>query len=141
MRILNESVIQDVESYLRSFELLKDVNQAFPDKNNKGEAISDYVQSRCEELFDEVITPVKVRALVIKSNSNEDFEVVTGDHYVLEYNGMFYDFAASQFKDIFPITNQSLPVIQPILTSDKLIKSTVSSVKGYVLLRYSENIL
>lgn len=140
IKILNESY-QDVENFLKSNELIDIVKTTYPNYVNNPKSVehevNDLILQEISSQYDETIYPQEVRVVVIKI-SGDDIAIITSDHFVIEYNGFYYDFTAHQFKEEYNnlIKVGLIPVIQPIITSDRQITDSVSTVKSYALLEY-----
>lgn len=141
-RIIVES-FKDVESYLRG-QILKDqlVEEFAMMKSNPAsidKEVAEFVVDQVHQRYsaEEVSDIVVAQAIVVKVFDGET-DIVTTDHYVVRYNGMFYDFTAHQFGDAFNnlIKFTDAPVVQPVITNDRQLSSSVSTVKAYALLEY-----
>lgn len=136
--ILNES-LQDVDNYLRSSELKDSILEEFPEiKNDPGSIdyeVCDFVITNISERFPNDRSPESVRAEVLKVVGDE-IEVISTDHFIVKFNGTFYDFTAHQFSDSYSklLTYNNVPVTQKVITNDLQINDGVSSVKSYALL-------
>lgn len=136
MKILNESNIYDISEYLLGGELQEYLYDKYTDSelNSSDTEVCQDIISICEEEFPDLVPP-KIRRVNVYKVNGDQYELVDPAHDVLEYNGKYYDYTATQYNELFSIVRYKLPVIQPVLTSYNLINSTVSSVKNYVMLR------
>lgn len=134
MVILEE--IQDIVSWLFN-DALSEVSSISSDDSQE---VSDFIVKRASETFpDDNILPEVERVIVFKVVGDE-INHIDSDHYVVRYNGDYYDYTASQYNEEFRglIKESDLPVVQRVIVSDRQINQGVSTVKGYVLLRYSD---
>lgn len=136
--ILNES-LQDVDNYLKSSELKDSILEEFPEIKNDPDLIdyevSDFVVSQVSSRFPDDRSPEVVNVEVLKVAGDET-EVISTDHFVVRFNGSFYDFTAHQFSDSYSklLSYVNVPVTQKVITNDLQINDGVSSVKSYALL-------
>lgn len=136
MRILKES-FQDVEAYLRGSDLISKIVEEFGDDFSLyNEEVTNFVKSEVENQFDD--TDVKVEKVVVCKVVGEDIDLISSDHYVINYNGTYYDYTAQEFNDSFNglIKLTSIPVVQNVIHSDNQLNDKLSTIKGYVLLGY-----
>ena len=126
-RYLRESTSNDIVAFLKSNNLIDRLDTSDSKK------CCEEVVSICDELFENIVLPQIVTVQVLKVIDNNSFDVVESGYSVIKYNNKFFDYCARDyFSDVFDI--YSLPVIQPVLNSPRLIHSTISTVKGYVMI-------
>ena len=128
---------QDIENYLRNAELIDKLIERFGEdfysQNRYGELI-DFIDDIIEEQFGARVDGERV---VICKVVDEDIDLIDTDHYVVVYNGYYYDYTAMQFSDQFEnLSPASIPVVQKVIKSDDQIIETLSTVKGYIILGY-----
>lgn len=136
MKILKES-FQDVEAYLRSSDLISKIIKEFGDDfSSYNEEVINFVENEVESQFDD--TNIKVEKVVVCKVVGEDVDLINSDHYVINYNGTYYDYTAQEFNDSFNglIKLTSIPVVQNVIHSDNQLNDKLSTIKGYVLLGY-----
>lgn len=136
-KILRESY-QDIEIYLRSPDLISQLVVAFGENlEDYGQDVTDYVVDTVQSNFGEDISIKSDEVLVCKV-VDEDVDILSTNHSVVNYNGYYYDYLASEFNDSFDdlINIDALPVVQLIIHSDNQISNKLSTVKGYTLLGY-----
>lgn len=138
MRILKES-FQDVSDYLRSSELKDQVAENFPEIKSDPEDletdICGYIVDLIEERFPDAEATTSVVSVI--KIVDDDSEVVAFEHPVIEFNGVLYDFTATQFKDSYSnlLNYDALPVTQQVVTNENQLSSGISSVKSYTMLK------
>jgi hypothetical protein len=124
---LKESTSTEITNYLKSNGLIDMLD------TSDSKACCEKVVSLCKELFENIVLPEIVSVQVLKVTDDKSYDVVENGYYVVKYNGKFFDYCASDyFSDIFDV--YAIPVIQPVLNTPRLIHSTVSTVKSYVLI-------
>lgn len=138
MRILKES-FQDVSDYLRSSELKDQVAENFPEIKSDPEDletdICGYIVDLVEERFPDAEVTTSVVSII--KIVDDDSEVIAFEHPVIEFNGVLYDFTATQFKDSYSnlLNYNILPVTQQVVTNENQLNSGISSVKSYTMLK------
>lgn len=136
--IIRESY-QDVELYLRSSDLVEklvaEFGEEFYNDSDYGE-VTNYIQGIVSDMFDN--TTVTVEKVIVCRVVDSDIDIINTAHYVINFNGNYYDYTAQAFNDSFNglISTANIPVVQTIIHSDNQINSNLSTVKGYVLLGY-----
>lgn len=136
--IIRESY-QDVEMYLRSSDLVERIinkfGEEFYNKSDYGE-VTDYIKQTVSEMFNN--TMVDIEKVIVCKVVDSDIDIINTSHYVINFNGNYYDYTAQQFNDSFngQIRVPNIPVVQMIIHSDNQINSNLSTVKSYVLLGY-----
>lgn len=126
--------LQDAEAFLKSKELKNKLNYLLTTGNVNNKLICRKVIEEFQNRFDLNNPEIKVTNVMVLQALGNDFEVVEPNYSVIEYNGNYYDYSAIKFANIFNIKKEDLPVIQPRLTSDRLISQNISTIKSYVLL-------
>ena len=135
--IIRESY-QDVENYLRSSDLIEKIILQFGDdfynEVDYGE-VTTYVQSVINEMYGSNVVPEKV---IICKVVDDNIDIIDTAHYVINFNGNYYDFTAQRYNESFDglIGLANIPVTQSIIHSDNQINSNLSTVRGYVMLGY-----
>lgn len=136
--IIRESY-QDVEMYLRSSDLVEKIinkfGEEFYNKSDYGE-VTNYIKQTVSEMFNN--TMVDIEKVIVCKVVDSDIDIINTSHYVINFNGNYYDYTAQQFNDSFngQIRVPNIPVVQMIIHSDNQINSNLSTVKSYVLLGY-----
>lgn len=136
MIILKES-FQDVESYLRSSDLIDKITDEFGnDFSDFDKEVSEFVIQIVEDQFED--QSIKTERVVVCKVVGEDVDLINSDHTVVNYNGSYYDYTAQKFNDSFNglIKLTSIPVVQNVIHSDNQLNDKLSTIKGYVLLGY-----
>lgn len=135
--IIRESY-QDIELYLRGSDLIEKITDKFGDDfyNIDSEDVSNYIQQLISDMFDSTL--VTVEKVIVCKSIDSDIDIINTTHYVVNFNGNYYDYTAQEFNDSFngQISISNIPIVQRIIHSDNQINSNLSTVKGYVLLGY-----
>lgn len=137
IRILKES-LQDVSNYLTSSDLVQSLQTKIPEVKSYPEFVEVdvcyTVVDLVKEVFPDEKEPTVVTTEVLKV-VDEETEVLSSDHSVVEFNGTLYDFTAHQFKDSYSglLSYEEVPVVQKVVTNDLQVNSGISSVKSYAL--------
>lgn len=135
--IIRESY-QDIELYLRGSDLIEKITDKFGDDfyNIDSEDVSNYIQQLISDMFDSTL--VTIEKVIVCKSIDSDIDIINTTHYVVNFNGNYYDYTAQEFNDSFngQISISNIPIVQRIIHSDNQINSNLSTVKGYVLLGY-----
>ena len=136
IKILDES-IQDVEAFLKN-DVIDMIKEDFPeyvkDPASIDEMVAGYVVGVLNDMYPDEIPAFNPQVAAVKVLGDET-EFLTTDHYVVKFNGYFYDYTAHQFTEEYSgkITIDRMPVVQRVLTDDSQINDGVSTVKSYAL--------
>lgn len=135
-KIVKESY-EDIEVYLRSSDLVSQIIDKFGSDFYNNPDVVDFVDDQLTEKFN-TSSQTYIERVVICKVVGKDIDLVDTDHYVINYNGYYYDYTAQLFNESFDnlISTSALPVVQPVIHSDAQITDKLSTVKGYTILGY-----
>lgn len=136
MKII-EAISDAPQDYLIG-EVDYSINRVFGKNNLDSKDVSEFVVDSLYEEYNEIAEVVP--AVIIRFYSDGTQEIVGSSHYVVKYNGVFYDYAPSNFNEEFGLNLSDLaPVVQPAIYSEAQVGKITSSVKGYYILGERDN--